>query len=423
MNAITMPATLRKPTPDDFPDQPRKGQHGLPCTIPNVLFLLAHYGITVVYNGIRKLVEIFGGPIRRDTDLDSAFATIQSLAIQVGMSQVMVPTFLSTIAKANPRNAVLDWITSKPWDGVDRMPAFADTLKAKRDFPTQLKFAMIRKWARSAVAALSRPGFHSRGVFTLQGRQSIGKTQWVRRLITEVAMSDAYIRTGHHLDAGDKDSLTTAISHWIVEMGELDSSFKKDIARLKGFITQASDKVRRPYDRSDSAYPRQTVFCASVNEDSFLVDPTGNTRFWTIPVEAIDYMHDIDMQQLWAQMLDEVSKGEPWHLTREEEELLEAQNQGFVAVSLIRDAVLGKVNIEASPVRGKRMSASEVLKEIGIEHPSNQQARECGGILNQILGDAKMVHGVKKWQVAFGPTKPATRADIKDTIDDDDIEF
>ena len=75
-----------------------------------------------------------------------------------------------------------------------------------------------------------------------------------------------------------------------------------DMARLKGVLTRDFDKVRRPYARAESEYQRRTVFFASVNKPNFLVDMTGNTRWWTIPVSKINYEHGIDMQQVFAQL-------------------------------------------------------------------------------------------------------------------------
>jgi predicted P-loop ATPase len=40
--------------------------------------------------------------------------------------------------------------------------------------------------------------------------------------------------------------MTTAITHWIVELGELDSSFKKEIARLKAFLTGECRQAQAP---------------------------------------------------------------------------------------------------------------------------------------------------------------------------------
>ena len=141
------------------------------------------------------------------------------------------------------------------------------------------------------AAALKPRGFRGRGVLTFQGPQGIGKTSWVASLVPDPVLRDMVIKLDHHLDPNNKDSILGAISHWIVEIGELDSSFKKDVARLKGVLTSDSDKVRRPYARTESEYPRRTVFFATVNDNNFLVDSTGNTRWWTIPLASIKYQH------------------------------------------------------------------------------------------------------------------------------------
>jgi predicted P-loop ATPase len=73
-------------------------------------------------------------------------------------------------------------------------------------------------------------------------------------------------------------------------------------AALKAFITQASDTYRLPYARKNTVNPRRTVFFASVNDSKFLSDNTGNRRYWTIDCTDIDYRHQIDMQQFWAEV-------------------------------------------------------------------------------------------------------------------------
>lgn len=170
-------------------------------------------------------------------------------------------------------------------------------------------------------------------MLTIQSPQSTGKTVWGGALVPDEKLRDDFIKLDHHLDAGNKDSLTTAITHWIVELGELDGSLKRDIAKLKGFVTGNRDKIRRPYARTDSEYPRRIVFFATVNDANFLVDDTGNTRFWTIPVTAIDHEHVIDMQQLFAQLAVVFEQGERWWLIEREEQWLEEMNKDRRTVS------------------------------------------------------------------------------------------
>ncbi len=252
----------------------------------------------------------------------------------------------------------------------------------------------------SAVAAATLPsGFHSRGILTFQGAQSLGKTSWFRRLMPDGLLQDKSILAGHHLDPSNKDSLTTAIKHWLVEIGELDSSFRKDIARLKGFITQDKDTVRRPYARTNSDYQRRTVFCASVNEESFLVDKTGNSRFWTLPLVKIKYDHNIDMQQVFAQLYDELQKGATWWLSPDEDKQLDELNSAHKSVSVIEELILSTLNHDLPENKWKKMSAAEVLRAAGIRSPTNPQARECGSVLRGLYGQPKKIRGIMKWLV------------------------
>jgi putative DNA primase/helicase len=290
---------------------------------------------------------------------------------------------------------------SRPWDGVDRLPAFYATLVQHAEFPQALKETLMYRWILSAVAAaLMKTGFNARGVLTLQGIQGLGKTKWVASLVSDEALRALVVLLNHHLDGSNKDSITRAASHWLVEIGELDSSFKKDIARLKGFITADMDKVRRPYGRLDSEYPRRTVFCATVNDSNFLVDSTGNSRWWTVPVIWINYQHGIDMQQLFAQLAIDFDNGAQWWLTPEEELNLEQHNNAHRVVSAVRERILNAVDMtDASRANLPPMTAIEVLQAIGINFPTNPQCKECAGILRELFGESKKVNGKVSWRV------------------------
>ena len=391
--------------PASFPDQPRNSFSQLPATIANTLHLCEGYNIKVQYDVIRKKLYIIipgtsGTPDNAD---NAAMARIISLANLNGLPIGQLPSFIEVIGDMQQCNPVADWILSKAWDGVERLMPLYATLIQRTDFPEELKNILIYRWLLSTVAAAFKPsGFKARGVLTLQGPQSIGKTSWISALITDLILREGVLKLDHHLDAGNKDSLITALAHWIVEIGELDSSFKKDIARLKGFLTSDRDKVRRPYGRTDSEYPRRTVFCATVNDDNFLVDSTGNSRWWTIPVTAINYDHHIDMQQVFAQLKTHFDLGAKWWLTHEEEALLELHNKKHRAVSVIRDRIsdaldLNRINESGLPA----MTPTQFLQSVDIKHPTNAQSKECAGILRELLGEHKRINGSNKWRIPF----------------------
>jgi hypothetical protein len=253
----------------------------------------------------------------------------------------------------------------------------------------------------SAVAAAAKPkGFHARGLLTLQGKQGLGKTQWFANLVKGLVTSDVYVLLGHHLDIANKDDVLTSVRHWIVELGELDSTFRKDIAGLKAFITKDCDQVRQPYHRTDSVFPRRTVYGGTVNSAYFLVDNTGNSRFWTLPLIAINYDHDVNMQQLFAQLYLAFRKGEQWWLTKEEEALLDEQNRNHIATTPIQELVRGSIDMDRIGEDGlPAFGAGELLKELGIKEPKNAQSRECGEVLRELLGSPKRNQGFQKWRV------------------------
>jgi len=392
-----------------FPNQPRSGSSQFPVTIPNVAHLLKSYGIKPRYNVVNKklLINIPGFCGAPDNADNVALTQIFSLASLNGLSTGLIPAILEVIGDKNQFNPVADWITSKAWDGVDRFQAICDTLIEREGFPVHLKQKLLHRWLISTVAAALMPsGFKARGVLTLQGAQSIGKTSWISALIPDALLRESVMKLDHHMDSGNKDSQITAICHWIVEIGELDSSFKKDIARLKGFLTSDRDKVRRPYSRTDSDYARRTVFCASVNDNCFLVDTTGNSRWWTIPVTQINFKHGIDMQQLFAQLAVDFHADEQWWLTKEEEELLEEQNKKHRSVSVIRELIMGAVNLD-SPTEAaiRAMTPMELLKHIDHKYPTNAQCKECAAILREYFGEPKRINGQNKWRVPLAENK------------------
>ena len=383
------------------------GNGGPPATIANVAYLIELARITVRYNVTKKKTEVLIPEVEGSTDNydNNAITHICSMAAEHGMATGSIPSILETIADRNPHNPVVVWIDSKPWDGVDRLPAICATLTVVDDYPPELKVVLIVKWLLSAVAAARKPhGFHSRGVLTLQGRQGLGKTAWGRKLISDERLRDLVLKLDHHLDGNNKDSILGAITHWIVEIGELDSSFKRDIARLKGFLTNDKDKIRRPYARVEAEYGRRTVFFATVNQADFLVDSTGNSRWWTLPVVKIDYNHTVDMQQLFAQLTVRYEAGDKWWLTPEEELQLDAWNARHRTYSMIADVLAKAVDWGLTdPASFEKFTAIDLLKRAGLDNPTNPQAKECASILREHLGEPKRINGYMKWSVPIRP--------------------
>ena len=401
--------------PDSFPNPPSGDSKYLPATIPNVSYMLKGYGISVGYNVIKKTLQFsVPGLLCAPDNADAvAMAQIKSLARLSNISVASIEEVLAAIADRHQFNPVATWIKSQPWDGIDRRQAFYDTLTVAEDFPKELKERLMYRWMISGAAAVLMPqGYKSRGVLTLQGRQSLGKTSWIAGLVPDVALRESVVKLDHHLDAGDKDSKIAAATHWIVEIGELESSFSRNVSRLKGFITSDFDKIRVPYGRTTSNFPRKTVFSATVNDSRFLVDSTGNSRWWVIPVTEIDYQHNLDMQQIWAQFAVEYENGEQWWLTPAEEQILETCNNNHRVISVIEERVMPILDLSQKSEDGlPAMTPTALLMKIGYKSVSNPQAKECGALLRQHLGEPKKINGYQKWRIPFAKQQDITRLD------------
>lgn len=358
-------------------------------TMENTQRPLEAYGITVFYDVIRKKASLRlpGLKVCPDQADNAALSWVTSLAALNDLNGDKAAEYAVTTAFQRPRNTVADWIKSKPWDGKDRVAQLCNTLTVRPGFPQSLRDLVVRRWLISAVAAAMKPaGFYSKGVLVLQGPQSIGKTPWVANLLPDTFAD--YVHLGMHLDPSNRDSVKTAVSHWIVELGEVDSTMNRaDVAMLKAFISQRTDKVRLPYARVDSEFPRRTVFFASVNPEEFLRDDTGNVRWWTVPVTAVDYEHGLDLQQLWAQVAAAYEEGERWWLVREEEAQLEVCNAGHVVRSAIHDVLASMLDMTAPKTEWKRLSASGVLKLLGVKTPTNPQSKDAAAALKMLVGD------------------------------------
>jgi putative DNA primase/helicase len=392
-DAIAGQQSHRRFDPNSFPHPPSIPGRAPPATIENVEHLLDQGGFGCRFNIIKKRTEL-----RHADGTTASMSQVVSFAIRHGFSTGWLYQFVDEVAAKRSYNPVGEWILSQPWDHKDRLPELYDTIIEGDDYPAGLKEALMERWMLSvAQAALAKGPFRARGVLTLQGAQGIGKTSWIGALLPAGKLRNDCILLDHHLDGSNKDSIINAVTHHIVEIGELDSSFRKDVARLKGFLTNDCDKLRRPYARDVVEYPRRTVFAATVNDDRFLVDATGNSRWWTIAAKLIRYEHGIDMQQLYAQLAEQLKAGEQWWLTPKEERQLAEYNMRHRAVSAVAERVLEYINPEAHD--GAYMTAIEVLRAINIANPTTSQCKECAAVLRESYGPSKRVQGRDRWRV------------------------
>ena len=366
-------------------------------TKENVRGVMILNKISCLYNVIKKRMEITvpESNFIQDMQEEAALIDIEDRCIQMNIPHTKVRDYLKLLAVEY--NPVRDWMESRRWDGESRLQSFLDSITS----PNQaLKEMLMKKWLISCVAAACEPkGVELEGILVFQGAQGLGKTLWFKRLAN---YDEGWLLEGATLNPSDKDSVKQAVSHWIVELGEIESTFKKsDIDQLKAFVTKKTDELRLPYDRAFTTYQRRTAFYASVNAREFLTDTSGNRRFWVIPVNGIDVNHGVDMQQLWAEVKETMYRPgqKNWFLSPDERAQLQESNELYRTQSSVEDLILEHVDFKDAATKPVQMT--KLLRDLGVNNPRMADFKDAARILSEHGKEPRRSSGKKIYDLSY----------------------
>ena len=343
----------------------------------------AELGITLKTNDITNDVEIYGS----DCDLDKLTTEMYSeLRLKYrGVSKANTFDFAAYIAAKNSYNPVLDMLNENKWDGKDHLNELYKALGIEDD---ELSMTLVFKWIWQGHILLRntrKNPVSAEGILVFTGQQGKGKTTFFRQIAVKPEFSD----TGLTINTRDKDDQRRVVTTWIAELGELDATFKRaDVGYLKSFITRDVDRYRLAYGRCDTVNPRRTNLGATVNETDFLVDQTGNRRYWTIPADnmSLELIKKLDALQIWLQVWEQYAKEDyekglatgttyrhGFRLDKDEFDQLAERNDGYRykpdwEVEL--DDIFEEAEMYKYPVR--EMSTKAFKEEYGIKLSSQK---------------------------------------------------
>lgn len=361
---------------DDFIEFPytiegKNGSKKPELRIDNTKAVFDHYSITVRYNEMSKDVEIVipDEKYSDDTELNAKLISLQDRCAHHGykITKPDLDGHIVYIANKNTYHPVRKWISSMKWDGVSRFQDLLDTVEST----SPLKELLFKRWLTSCVAAVfNRNGIASQGMLVFVGKQGLGKTTWIKKL---VGIENA-VKEGAMLDPSNKDMVLEVVKHWIVELGELGSTFRKaDLDNLKAFITKEKDSIRPPYAAKVNQYARRSIFFGTVNDDTFLID-NENRRFWNLNVTELNAFHDIDVQQLWAEVYQWYVNGERSYLDREEQVLLQESNKSFESIDYVIEKLERSVkkpdDLTAKSHKRETINTTAILEKLGYTQPT-----------------------------------------------------
>jgi putative DNA primase/helicase len=157
---------------------------------------------------------------------------------------------------------------------------------------------------------------------------------------------------------------------------------KTDIARIKSHVTNSRDDIRAPFARKATKIARRTSYIATVNDPRFLVDPTGNRRFWTISIVSINLKHGLDMQQVWAEVAHYMLAGEATWLSDEESELLNESNKEYERIDPLEELFDSHFTIEGTG-NALELTCTEILLAMHCKTDSKSLATQFAYMLRK----------------------------------------
>ena len=378
---------------DQWFDRQKKGSKAL-TTYENFKIMMNFYGLNVGYDVIAKDIIIIGPEVDYEGDLkDIANHALLTSCFELNNLKVShIDKYVSKLMNSQQVNPVQEWINSIPWDGKDHLSELFNTLTLSPDQDREIAYMIFKKWFLGACRIVQGQIEHFEYVLCLQ--ESIGgagKTRWFNKLCPKQWQIDGVI-----LDTQDKDIVKQCISNWLVELGELDSSFRKsDVKKLMALLSKSEDELRMPYAAKSAKFQRRTAFFGSVNGKNFLADDSGDRRFWPIAVTAINYQHNIDMQQVWAQVNAIPATETHWLNTIENKQVINA-NKMFKAHDPIDDMLsvyfsgeemskLAGYTETNMPIQEAadyvHLNVTEILIKAGIERPTKSNLNRAASWL------------------------------------------
>ncbi|NJN11409.1 MAG: hypothetical protein HC815_26920 [Richelia sp. RM1_1_1] len=327
----------------------------------------AYWGKKLEYNELKQLVLLDGEPLHED---EIQIRLGNEVGISIGNDLAI--RIVAYVAKMKSYNPFKDYLEALPEISVEEARSNLDRL-AEKYFGTEddLHQVMLRKTLIAAIARTYQNGCKHDTICILQGKQGSKKSTFWETLASREYFSD-------DLSGTSKDEILKLSQFLIIEYAEFENAYKKkEVSELKAFLSRQVDCVRPPYMKGLHLVPRPSIFVGTTNKEEFLHDPTGERRYWVIPVKTREIDTNLLRQErdlIWNSAKTLYHAGEQWWLTQEETAKQEEQNKDYSCSDTWENAI----QLYISRYQLKQVTVEMLLREaIGCTLERHKKQNKC----------------------------------------------
>ncbi len=256
------------------------------------------------------------------------------------------------------------------WDGHDRIRELAARVPCNNRHWADLFY----RWFLNMVAHWRQTDrkYANCTVPLLIGPQAYRKSTFCRSLLPPELQ--AYYTD--RIDFSNKRDAEISLNRFaLINMDEFDQNRVNQQAFLKHILQKPIVNVRRPHGTATQEMRRYASFIGTSNHKDLLTDTSGSRRYIVVDVTGPIDCSPIDYEQLYAQAMHDLYKGERYWFDPEDEKVMNESNQEFqvmpIAEQLFHEYFRAATEVEEC----EQFLAIEILEQ--VQHDSKIRVSDC----------------------------------------------
>lgn len=252
------------------------------------------------------------------------------------------------------------------WDGRDRIRELAKRVPCdNRHWPD-----LFYRWFLNMVAHWRQTDrrYANCTVPLLVGPQAYRKSTFCRSLLPPELQ--AYYTD--RIDFSNKRDAELSLNRFaLINMDEFDQNGASQQAFLKHIIQKPTINIRRPHGTATQEMRRYASFIGTSNHKDLLTDTSGSRRYIVVYLTGPIDCSPIDYEQLYAQAMHDLSKGERHWFDTEEEKVMTEHNQEFQVMSVAEQLYHEYFRAAEEGEEYEQLMAIEILEQLKRDSKMN----------------------------------------------------